>query len=174
MIPEPLHPAVVHFPIVLMLLLPVVALVTLWRARRSERPAALWWGPVALAGILALSSFVAVRTGEAEEDKVEAVVQEQAIESHEEQAERFLTLSGIVFVLTTAGLLPGIAGKSGRAIATVAAAALVVAGVQVGHTGGELVYQHGAGQAYAQGQVTSQERGRASEDARADEDHDDD
>ena len=174
MIPEPLHPAVVHFPIVLMLLLPLVALAALWRARRSERPAALWWGPVALAGMLALSSFVAVRTGEAEEDKVEPVVQEQAIESHEEQAERFLTLSGIVFVLTTAGLLPGVAGKSGRAIATVAAAALVVAGVQVGHTGGKLVYQHGAGQAYAQGQAALPESGPAAEAKQADEDHEDD
>ena len=35
MLPDPLHPAVVHFPIVLTFLLPLAALGALWRARRS-------------------------------------------------------------------------------------------------------------------------------------------
>lgn len=33
MLPDPLHPALVHFPVVLGFLLPVVALVPLWSIR---------------------------------------------------------------------------------------------------------------------------------------------
>ena len=36
MIPEPLHPAVVHFPIVLVVLLPLAAMTALLLIRRGE------------------------------------------------------------------------------------------------------------------------------------------
>ena len=37
MLPDPLHPAVIHFPIVLMVLLPLVAAWALWTIRRGAR-----------------------------------------------------------------------------------------------------------------------------------------
>ena len=42
MLPDPLHPAVVHFPIVLMFLLPLAALAALWYGRRHPEGRAAW------------------------------------------------------------------------------------------------------------------------------------
>jgi len=58
-------------------------------------------------------------------------------------------LSGVLLVVTGAGLVSGVVGRSARLAATVGAAALIVAVVRVGHTGGQLVYQHNAASAYA-------------------------
>ena len=89
MLPDPLHPAVIHFPIVLMVLLPLVAAWALWTIRRGARPAAAWLVPLVTAAALALSSWIAVETGEREEDRVERVVPEASMHGHEEAAERF-------------------------------------------------------------------------------------
>ena len=49
MLPNPLHPAVVHFPIVFMFLLPISAGVALWAIRRGANPLKAWAVPVAFA-----------------------------------------------------------------------------------------------------------------------------
>ncbi len=148
MLPDPLHPAVVHFPIVLMVLLPIVSVGALWAIRRGARPTRAWAVPVATAAALTLSSWVAVETGEGEEEKVEDVVAESSLNQHEEAAERFLIVSGVVLVITAAGLLRGVPGRAARLGAASAAIGLVALGVQVGHTGGNLVYRDGAASAY--------------------------
>jgi uncharacterized membrane protein len=155
MLPDPLHPAVVHFPVVLMILLPLIAIGAWWAIRRGASPSRAWLFPVAGAAALALSSWVAVETGESEEERVEDLVAEQRLHQHEEAAERFLGLSAALFVLTAAGLARGGIGRAARGAATVGALALVAAGVQVGHSGGNLVYRYGAASAYtgADGQV---------------------
>jgi len=147
-LPDPLHPAVVHFPIVLMVLLPFMAASALWAIRRGARPARAWAVPVAAAAALTLSSWVAVETGEGQEEKVEPVVAEAALHRHEEDAERFLLLSGVLLVITAAGLLRGVPGRAARLGATVGALGLVALGAQVGHSGGNLVYRDGAASAY--------------------------
>ncbi len=139
-LPSPLHPAVVHFPIVLMILLPVAALGALWAIRRGTAPLRAWAIPVALAAGLTLSAWAAVETGESQGEKVEDTLGEQAVESHEEAAERFLLFSGAVLVVSGAGLLRGTVGRTARVVGTVAALGLVAAGYQVGHSGGRLVY----------------------------------
>ncbi len=139
-LPSPLHPAVVHFPIVLMILLPVAALGAFWAIRRGAAPLRAWAVPVALAAGLTLSAWAAVETGESQGEKVEDTLGEQAVESHEEAAERFLLLSGAVLVVSAAGLLRGAVGRAARVVGTVAALGLVAAGYQVGHSGGRLVY----------------------------------
>jgi uncharacterized membrane protein len=150
-LPDPLHPAVVHFPIVLMVLLPVVSAGALWAIRRGARPVKAWTVPVAAAAALTLSNWVAVETGESEEERVERVVAESSLREHEEAAERFLLLSGVLLVVTAAGLLRGAPGRAARLGATVGALGLVTLGVQVGHSGGNLVYREGAASAYTQG-----------------------
>ena len=149
MLPDPLHPAIVHFPVVLAFLLPISAVVAIWTIRRGAKVTRAWLVPVALAAGLALSSWVSVETGESQDEKVERVVKEQPLETHEEAAETFLTGSVIVLVVTAAGLARGTAGKVGRVAATVGAFALIAGAAYVGHTGGELVYKYGAASAYA-------------------------
>ena len=74
---------------------------------------------------------------------------ERAIHGHEEAAERFLVLSGVLLLVAAVGLAPRTVGHAARLLAAVGAVGLLAAGVQVGHSGGELVYRHGAASAYA-------------------------
>jgi uncharacterized membrane protein len=149
MLPEPLHPAVVHFPIVLAVLLPIFAAGGLWAIRRGVAPIRAWALPTALAAALAASAWVALETGEAQEDRVERVVAERVLHQHEEAAERFLVLAGIVLLMAGAGLVHGRIGSAARYAATVGTLVLLVSGYQVGDAGGRLVYEHGAASAYA-------------------------
>ncbi len=151
MLPDPLHPAIVHFPIVLAVLLPIFAVGALWAIRRGARPGRAWSLPLALAVALFVSAFVALRTGEAQEERVEGVVSEQVLHAHEEAGERFLVLAGLLTLVMGAGVLVGRVGATARAVGTAGAVVLVAAAVQVGAAGGELVYEHGAAAAYVTG-----------------------
>lgn len=149
MLPSPLHPAVVHFPIVLAILLPIVAVVALVLMARGRSSRAVWLVPLVFSAAMAAAAFVALETGQNEEDRVEKVVSERVIGAHEEAAEQFLIFSGILFLITAAGLMRGNVGRSARVLGTVGAFAALFLGVRVGKAGGELVYKHGAAAAYA-------------------------
>ena len=149
MLPDPLHPAVVHFPVVLAVLLPIFAAVALFTIRRGTPFRRAWAAPVALVLALAASSWVAVQTGEGQEERIEQVVAEPPLEAHEEAAELFLTLTAALALVVVAGLARGRIGGVARVAATAGAFALVTLAAWVGHTGGELVYRHGAASAYA-------------------------
>jgi uncharacterized membrane protein len=147
-IPSPLHPAVVHFPIVLMVFLPLIVAGVLWAIRRGAKPRA--WALVAItAGLLAASAFVAIRTGEAQEEKVEPVVSEQALHQHEEAADAFMLGAAVVLGLALVGFMRGNFGRAARLATLVGSLALVWLGWRVGDQGGKLVYQYGAGSAYS-------------------------
>lgn len=149
MLPDPLHPVVVHFPLVLAVLLPLFALGALLVIRRGSDARRAWGIPAILAAALVASAWVALRTGEGEEERVEQVVSEAALHSHEESAERLLVLSGVLFLIAAAGLLRGDIGRAARLITVVGSVGVAAAAVQVGALGGELVYRHNAASAYA-------------------------
>jgi hypothetical protein len=154
LLPNPLHPAVVHLPIALTLLVPLFAIGALWAIRRGARPMRSWGIATALFAALTLSSWAAVETGEQTGETVENVIAEAPIETHEEAAERFLVLSLAVLGVALVGLRTGRLGEGARLLGTLGALVLVGAGWQVGHSGGALVYQHGAASAYANGAAT--------------------
>lgn len=151
MLPDPLHPAIVHFPIVLSILAPIVALGALWAIRKGARPLRAWGLTLAVLGALVGSSWLAIKTGEEQEDRVKPVVPKGVVHEHEEAAETFLYLAGAVLIISAAGLIsrPAI-GRTARVLGAAGTLALVGAGWQVGHSGGELVYKHGAASAYTQ------------------------
>jgi uncharacterized membrane protein len=148
-LPEPLHPAVVHLPIALAVLLPLVALCGAIAIRAGVLPVRAWSGVVLLGLVLVLTSWIALETGEAEEERVERVVAERFIETHEEAAETFMALGVVLLFVTAAGLLAGRPGTLARGASVLLAAALLWAGIQVGQRGGALVYEHGAARAYS-------------------------
>lgn len=154
LLPNPLHPAVVHLPIALTILVPAFAVGTLVAIRRGARPIRAWGITTALLATLSLSGWVSLQTGQAQEDRVEQVVPEQAIHDHEEAAESFLALSLLVLVIAGVGLLQGKVGTGARYAAAAGTLVLVVAGYSVGHSGGALVYEHGAAAAYTSGTST--------------------
>ena len=148
MLPEPLHPAVVHFPIVLAVLLPFAVVGALIAIRMGSPLRRTWLVPLGMALALTASAWLSVETGEEQEDRVEAVVPESAIHNHEERAERFLVLSGALFAVFAGGMLGGTIGSASRIVGSVGAFLLLVPTFQVGASGGELVYEHGAASAY--------------------------
>jgi len=161
MLPDPLHPALVHFPIVFMTLLPVAAIGALWAIRRGTAPRKAWAFPLVLAAALTLSAWTAVQTGESQEERVEDVVGDANLGTHEKAADRFLGLSLAVLGISAVGMARGKVGEVARGTGLVAALALTVAGYQVGHTGGTLVYEHGAASAYAQSDPSPRAEARA-------------
>lgn len=148
MIPDPLHPAVVHFPIVLAILAPLFAAGALWMIRRGAQPRRAWGLTTVILGALVTSAWVATETGEQQEDRVERVVGERPLHTHEEAAELFLYTAAGVLVIAGAGLLRGRVGRVARVAGTIGSVALVGVGWNVGHTGGALVYRYGAARAY--------------------------
>jgi uncharacterized membrane protein len=148
MIPEPLHPAIVHFPIAFAALMPIAALIALLAIQRGASVGAAWLPVVALAGALAALSWLAVGTGEHDEEAVERVVSEAAIHEHEERAELFLALTVAGLLITALGLLDDRRGRVMRGLTVASTAIVLVAGYRVGHSGGELVYRSGAASAY--------------------------
>ena len=151
LLPTPLHPAIVHLPIALMMLVPFFAFGALVAIARGGKVLRNWGITAALLAALSLSAFVSLETGEDQEDKVEAVVPEQAFETHEEAAQAFFVMSLAVLGIAGVGLLNGRAGTAARYVAAAGTLALVVAGYNVGHSGGKLVYQYGAASAYIAG-----------------------
>ncbi len=148
LIPTPLHPAVVHLPIALAVLVPLFAVGAVIVIARGAKPLASWGITTALVAALAMSSYIALETGEDQEEKVEAVVPEAAFERHEKSADQFFQLSLLVLGISALGFLPRTAGTGARYIATAGTLVLVFAGYRVGHSGGEMVYKYGAASAY--------------------------
>ncbi|MAG29836.1 MAG: hypothetical protein CL908_02960 [Deltaproteobacteria bacterium] len=146
--PDPIHPALVHLPIALAILIPGLALFWIVLIQRDFLPARSWAVLVLLQALLVGSGWLALETGEEQEDRVERFVAERHIEAHEEAAERFLLLAGLGLLASGAGLLPRRAGRSGRMVGALASFVVLAAGFSVGHSGGELVYVHGAATAY--------------------------
>lgn len=154
-LPDPLHPAIVHLPIALTVLVPFFAVGTLVAIARGARPVTTWAISVTLFAALTGSAWASVETGETADEQVEAVVAEAPIETHEEAAEAFLTASAAVLALAVFGLAKGAVGQVARVGATVGTLVLVIMGWRVGHSGGALVYEHGAASAYSTGVAAS-------------------
>jgi uncharacterized membrane protein len=144
------HPKIVHLPIALALLMPLVAGSVLLAWWRKWLPARSWLIVVALQAILIVSGMVSLQTGEAEEERVERAVPEQAIEAHEEAAEVFVWASGVVLGLMLLGLATARRreGLPLSAIGTLGTLVVLGLGYQTGQAGGELVYRHGAASVY--------------------------
>lgn len=144
------HPKVVHVPMALGILMPLVSgalLVAWWR---QWLPWRAWILALGLQAVLIGSGLAALSTGESEEERVESVVSEALIEAHEEAAEVFVVGStAVFFVMVAAAALARRGG--GLPIAALATAGTVIVlglGYRTGRAGGALVYQHGAAQAY--------------------------
>ncbi len=149
MLPDPLHPAVVHFPIVLAVLIPPLALLVVWAIRSGHVPARAWLSVVVLQLLLWGAAWAALETGESDEERVERAVAERYIEDHEDSAERFLLLALLGIPIAVVGLLRGMPGAVAQVLTVFVALAALGAVAITGHSGGELVYRHGAASAYA-------------------------
>jgi len=147
------HPKVVHVPMALAVLMPLVATGTLFAVWRGWLPSRSWVVVFLLQAVLLGSGIAALKTGETEEDRVEQVLAERHIESHEEAAEAFVWAGGALLVLMAFPLVLS-DGRVRQAIllgAWVGTILVFGLGYRTGESGGRLVYEHGAARAYAGG-----------------------
>ena len=146
----PLHPLVVHLPIALALLVPLIAAGTLFAWHRGILPRRAFAIAVGLQLLLVASGVAAIQTGEADEEVVEGVVPEAALEAHEEAADVFVYAAGALALVFVGAMALG-DRREAKVLATVATLGSFVVlglGYQVGHAGGQLVYAHGAASAH--------------------------
>jgi uncharacterized membrane protein len=162
-----LHPLVVHFPVALLLVAPVLVLVGL----ALERQRAFLFAGLLVMALGTVGAWVAVETGEAAGELAERMPGvEPVLERHGEMAETTRTLF-TVLTLVYAGLLfaplalkrqprrLADVGAHGLFLAAYAAAAVYLA--QTAHQGGILVHQYGVHA--LQGAAPTLEAGRGSQ-----------
>ena len=145
------HPKVVHLPMALGLLMPMVAGGLLLAWWRNWLPRRGWLIAIALQATLVASGIVALRSGEAEEDRVERVVAKRFVERHEEAAELFVWASGGVLAVMALAAAIGSRpwGLPMAGVATLGTLLVLALGYRTGQAGGSLVYEHRAAQAYS-------------------------
>ena len=149
----PIHPKLVHLPIALAVLLPLLTSGLLLAWWRNWLPRRTWLlVPIAQA-LLVISGFAAMKAGEGDEGRVEHLVPEGVIETHEEAAERFVWTAAALLLVT---ILPLLLRRTNVAlvlglVATLGSLGVLGLGYRVGESGGGLVYRYGAAAAYANG-----------------------
>lgn len=146
----PLHPQIVHIPIALAVILPMLSLGVILAWARGVFPRSVFVIVVVLQAVLAGGAIAASRTGEAEEHEVEEIVGHDAIEHHEE-AGNLLVISSIVLLLLGIPVLRIADERRARLLASVVTVGMCVSAwfaYEAGHHGGELVYELGAAEAY--------------------------
>ena len=144
----PLHPIVVHFPIALAVLVPLLALGVLFALARCQWPEKAWHLVLAAQALLFVSSIVAMKSGEKDEGKVGKYVQAKNLHDHEEWGEKMPIVTGAVLVLCA---LPLFLPRRRKLLLNIAVAASVLGAIPAiltGHSGGKLVYQDGATDAH--------------------------
>lgn len=143
----PLHPIVVHFPIVLGSLLPLLAIGLWWAIKKWQWTPKVWALVSVAALIYTLAAVTAVQLGEEDEKKVEKVISEKVIEEHEEAGELIPWLAGTLFLVSLGGFTVRYSKQAKVAMIALSLVAVVPL-INAGHTGGELVYEHGAATAH--------------------------
>jgi uncharacterized membrane protein len=169
-LPSPLHPAIVHFPIVLVLLGAAAAVAGCGLYRWN-----LPWIAAVLLTMGSIGAFVAAQTGEDAEDQAGnlSAAADALLEKHEEAAERteFSSAAAAILAIAAAGAgtfasrrksreitdasavaaTPGARRSPGKAVLMLRAVAALASLTacwfvyQTGRAGGELVYDHGVG-----------------------------
>jgi hypothetical protein len=140
-----LHPAIVHVPLGLAVVVPLVAAglaVAVWR---RWLPARSWAVVVGLQAMIFAGALLAMTTGRQEEERAEDRVPEAAMERHEARAERFVWAAGVTAAVSASALLAGAHPVAvGLMAATTGATAVTAAlGLAAGHAGGALVHDPG-------------------------------
>jgi len=146
----PLHPRLVHLPIALSVLMPLVTSGLLLAWWRGWLPRRAWVVAVVLQGALVVGGVAAIRSGEADEHRAETVLSERLIEEHEDAAKLLTGGALVVLLVAAAGLLlrgEG-AARAAAAVAVVGTLAVLLLAYRAGELGGRLVYVHGAASAF--------------------------
>ncbi len=140
------HAAIVHVPLGLAVVMPLLAgalTLAIWR-RRLPRSA------FAIVTVLQLAvvgaGLLAIRLGNADAETTEQVAPEQAVDAHEDAAEAFVWIAaGVLVAAAVALVVPARRVPAMGALVTAGALAAAALGVSAGAKGGQLVHGDGVG-----------------------------
>lgn len=145
----PLHPIVVHFPIALSFLLPILALVFAFFIKTKKMNGSMWAIIMGLHLFTVGMGYLSLETGEREEDVVEKIVDKELIAEHEKYAEIFVGVTVVATVISIVAYF--IQAHLQMYVQLANVIVLLIAAFfayETGEHGGELVYKHGATRAY--------------------------
>jgi uncharacterized membrane protein len=147
----PIHPFIVHWPLALAFLMPLLSFVFALGIKKQWIKPKFWLVIIILQATVVGSGYLAMETGEDEEEKVEKMIDKKAIHEHEERAEVFIALSVVSLVLTIVTILLKEKWRPMLALlSSISLAGASFAAFRTGEAGGALVYQYGAANAYSQ------------------------
>jgi uncharacterized membrane protein len=142
----PLHPALVHLPLGLALVLGPMLVGLLWLERRAPTSRGPWWTGAVLACVLAVSALAASSAGEDEALRLADRLPAGALAAHDDAAGLFTATAVLAALLALAA---GVAAqpRPRRALqiaAALLALLLVPLAWRAGQAGGALVWEYGA------------------------------
>lgn len=145
----PVHPMIVHFPLALTFILPILILVFAFLIKNNKMTPQGWLIIIGLQLMVVATGYISLETGENEEDLVAKVLDKKLIHEHEEAAEIFVgsAVIGLVLSIGVFFIRKELQFPIKFAIAIVGLLSCYLAYL-AGSLGGELVYKHGAGSAY--------------------------
>lgn len=164
----PVHPIIVHFPIALSFLAPVIYLI-LFYYHRKHRTAVWQWAAI-LSMVIVASTYAALFTGDQEEDNIEDILEkkitevqgtektgspvvmtpeekekmEHELEEHEEAAETFFIFTVLAAILAVASVKKGKQQIWLQIVFLAAQPFLLYSLYTAAEHGGELVYKYHA------------------------------
>jgi uncharacterized membrane protein len=145
----PLHPLIVHFPIALTFILPLMILVCALMIKKNKMTPKGWFIVVGLQMAIVGGGYISLETGETEEHEVEKGVSKKLIHEHEEAAEVFVGSAVVALVLSLgAYFVKRELGFKLKLVVFVISLISCYLVFKAAELGGELVYKHGAFNAY--------------------------
>lgn len=147
----PFHPLIVHLPIALAIILPILILVFAFMIKTQKMSQQAWLVIIGLQIAATVSGYVALDSGEQEEHQVSKVLDKKLIHHHEESAEIFVGSTVLALVISIAAyfLRKEIQFYLQLGVALIAVVSCFLV-YRTGSSGGELVYVYGAANAYKQ------------------------
>lgn len=146
----PLHPVIVHLPLALTFLLPILVLVFAWAIKSGKMSKELWLVIIGIQILITGSGYLSLETGEIDEEKVSAIVSKKIVHEHEEAAEIFVgtTVISLASGIVALFLQPAFQEKARLAVIFLSLLP-VFFGWKAGNLGGEIVYRHGGASAHS-------------------------
>jgi len=146
----PFHPALVHLPLGVSLVVPLLAFLATVAIWKGWVPKRTWWVIVLLQAMLVVGGAMGYQTGEREKDLVGGIIDDEPIEAHEHAAQTFMQAGAATLVVAVAAAFAAATkfAPIGHLLTTALSLLVLFLGMQAGHKGGRLVYIHDAAQAH--------------------------